>query len=306
MHEEAILGTAHPVLGPVGEIIDIGHVKAVFASTQAAKALTYNCADENCGVVLTAVIVDATKAGRKMSPSSYFRAQIKHKPGCVRVSSAPGSTTAQPGNANAPASPSNSGVPMVWIDSSIAGSNRGSNKNVVPGSGLTSSSTRISRQRSNTGAGVSKSRSQRVRLFVEAWKTMNASVQMSTQFVAPWNPGGTYHSAFNILSYQNRPDILSIGTKIHVGTLQGVTDTGAEYVISLVERNMGGKGQTVELTITKADFTEQADARLLAELAALSLALPTNKIFVYALGEFLGSGGTLRLKLPHRNFLHLD
>lgn len=305
MHEEAILNSAHSVLGPLGKVITIGDVKAVFNSTTAANANeSYRCADGKCGVALTAVIIVPKKIDRKTSPASHFRAPSGHKSGCVRVASPTSQTPVQPANGSLPASPASFGFPVVWVDSLAAsgnakthGANPALNTPVGPGSpGST-------RQRGTAGTGTSKSRSKVLSMFAAAWKGMNAATQKNTLLQAPWNTGGTYYSAFNNLSYAKH-DVLTLGTKIHVGTISSVTDTGTVYKILLAEKN-GLNGEALILEVMKADLIAAAGAQLNTALALLSATPPATAMFAYVLGAFSGSGKTLRLQVPHPHYLHM-
>jgi hypothetical protein len=307
MHEEAILNTAHPALGNVGDTITILDVTAVFNSTATANATTsYKCANSSCGVALTAVIVDNTKIGRKTSPSSYFRAKGSHTAGCSRKSSPSASTLVAPVVIKLPANPKKSNIPAVWIDSLQPQVSSNNNKNIAINNPNSPSSNYPTQQRSTVGAGTSKGQSQLLSKFVSAWKSMNVPTQQNTLLHAAWNTGGNYHTAFNILNYASSQDALNVGTKIHVGTVKSVFDNGSMYLISLDEKNVGGKGEDLIVSVLKSNLAGASGANLRNQLSNLSVNLPGSKFFIYVLGSFNESGNTLNLEVVHPHYLYLS
>ena len=80
MHQQAVLVTGNANLGSAGTPVNIGDIEKHYTTTAAANAgIAYKCADPKCGVPVVAVITKLSKAKRKNSPSSYFRAN-KSKP----------------------------------------------------------------------------------------------------------------------------------------------------------------------------------------------------------------------------------
>jgi hypothetical protein len=129
MHQQAILVTANAKLGSAGTPVGIDDIEKHFATTTAANAgIAYKCADPKCGVPVIAVITKLTKATRKTSPSSYFRANGSkpHVNGCTREPSPSVPTKASHSGQVNTANPNRTNAPVVWVDPlSQAGSTSG-------------------------------------------------------------------------------------------------------------------------------------------------------------------------------------
>lgn len=119
MHQQAILVTGNAKLGSAGTSVGIDDIEKHYTTTSAANAgIAYKCADPKCGVPVIAVITKLTKAKRKNSPSSYFRANRSkpHVNGCTREPSPPVPTTPSHGGPGSPASPNRTSAPAVWVN----------------------------------------------------------------------------------------------------------------------------------------------------------------------------------------------
>lgn len=283
MHDLAVLKSAHALLGPLGKVISISEVEKHFASSQLANTASFLCADSACGVKVTAVIVKPKKMGRKKSPSSYFKARGGHGAGCSRTAN-PASTYHAPAPVQ-PASPVKAPYPTRWIDPTVAAPSSSGGipaANANPGTGSSSRSGR-----SHSGTGQSQSSSQSTERYARSWMGMNSSERTQTPLIAPWNPAGTYHSAFEQLQ-TGSCNVLTPGTKrFFVGTIKSAKKFKTGYVISLHEQTSAK--QNIEIWIKNAALSpgSLAGQQLATELKALeSQKYPIAGRMVVALGEF--------------------
>lgn len=285
MHQQAKLTTNHPILGNVGDPVSTAALEKLFtSSSQANNDIGYKCADSNCGVRVIAVITKLSKAQRKNSPSSYFSAKPKsHRPGCTRQPNSTNPPTHSVGT-GVTASPSRTSRPTVWVDPR----NQyvlGVTSNSQAGNSITGTNSGRG-GRSRTGGGVSQGRSQMIESYATEWVSMSVQEKHNEKLLAPWNPGGTYFSAFHPIRYYKSVDVVSIGEKIFVGEISNVIKTKTGYVITLSERN--STSETLWIWVQDVTFTYGASGqglqRLLANLAA-NIAMASGRQ-VFALERF--------------------
>lgn len=300
MHEQAVLVANHPLLGAAGTPVTIGMVERHYADSASANAAaSFRCADQHCNVSVRCVIPAPSKSGRKTSPGAYFRG--RHKSGCTR---APVATMAAPVPvvAAVPASPNRGQIPTVWIPpavpgpSVVAGAPSGGGGSGKSGAG-----------RLGHGSGTSQPQSALVARFADEWLAMNATLQRSTPLTAPWNPGGTYHSAVHSIGYHPTTDVTGVGERIFGGVLATVLAVKTGYVLTLVEKNADGRDLTV--WVQNISFQHgSAGTALQARLAALAQTPPIG-LRVFALGEFIPQRRPQRhwyaLPIVHPHYLHL-
>ncbi len=304
MHQQAILVTGNINLGSTGTLIGIDDIEKHYTTTAAANAgIAYKCADPRCGVPVIAVITKLTRATRKNSPSSYFRAN-KSKPhvnGCTREPAPSGPKAPSHSGQVSPASPNRTKAPAVWVDPLSQTGN-------AAGSGGSSSETRtpsnVSRRtRGASGSGMSQGRSQMVEMFAKDWLAMNAPTQRSSPLTAPWNPQGSYYTAFHAIAYHRTVDVSSIGQKIYVGMLKHVAKTASGYTVLLSEVNSGGEALEVHVPLSALQFGTPG-AALNSRLGWL--ASTTKMTQVFALGTFSRiNSGTLSLLVIHPHCLYI-
>ncbi|WP_230346500.1 hypothetical protein [Methylobacillus methanolivorans] len=302
MHQQAILVTANPKLGSAGTPVIIGDIEKHFATTATANAgIEYKCADPKCGVPVIAVITKLTTATRKTSPSSYFRANGSkpHANGCTREPSPSVPTTASHGGPVNPASPNRTNAPAVWVDPlSQAGGTSG-----VGGSATGTPSSGSRSTRGTKGLGTSQGRSQMVESFAKKWLAMNAQIQRSSPLTAPWNPQGTYYTAFHAFAYHRAADVSSTGQKIYVGILKQAVKTTSGYIISLSEVN--SSGEALEMFVpSSALLFGISGTTLNSRLGGLVGTTKTTQVF--ALGTFSRiNSETLSLTVTHPHYIYI-
>jgi len=304
MHQQAILVTGNANLGSAGTPVSIDDIEMHCTTTAVANTgIAYKCADPKCGVPVIAVITKLTKAMRKNSPSSYFRAN-KSKPhvnGCTREPSPSVPTTPSHGGPVNPASPNRTNAPAVWVDPlSHAGSTaRGSGS----GSATGTPSSGSSGTRGTSGSGTSQGRSQMVESFAKKWLVMNAQTQRSSPLTAPWNPQGTYYAAFHAFAYHRTADVSSTGQKIYVGNLKQVIKTASGYTVSLLEVNSTGEALEV-LVPSSALLFGAPGATLNSRLGGLVSTSKTIQVFV--LGTFFrANNGVFSLSAAHQHYIYI-
>ena len=300
MHEQAVLVASHPLLGAAGTPVTIGIVEHhYFDSASANAAASFRCADQHCNVSVRCVIPAQSKSGRKTSPGAYFRG--RHKAGCMRAPVAAVPVSA-PAVATVPASPHRGSIPTVWIAPAMAGQAVAGSAPSSGGGSAANGSGRLGH-----GSGTSQTQSALIERFADEWLAMNAAVQRTTPLTAPWNPGGTYHSAVHSIGYHPTTDVTGVGERIFGGMLASVRKVKTGYVLTLVEKNPDGR----DLTVWVQDVTFQqgrAGTALQARLAAL-VQTPTVGLRVFALGEFIPQVRPKHcwyaLPIVHPHYLHL-
>lgn len=304
MHQQAILVTGNAKLGSAGTSVGIDDIEKHYTTTSAANAgIAYKCADPKCGVPVIAVITKLTKAKRKNSPSSYFRANRSkpHVNGCTREPSPPVPTTPSHGGPGSPASPNRTSAPAVWVDPlSQAGSTSGGGS---IGSATGTPSSGPHGTRGTSGSGTSQGRSQKVESFAKKWLAMNAQTQRSSPLAAPWNPHGSYYTAFHALAYHRATDVSAIGQKIYVGMLKQVVKTASGYIVSLSEVNSAGEALEVVVPSSALLFGTSG-AALSSRLGGLTGTTTTTQVF--ALGTFSRiNSGAFSLTVAHPHYIYI-
>lgn len=304
MHQQAILVTGNANLGSAGTPVSIDDIEKHYTTTTAANAgIAYKCADPKCGVPVIAVITRLTKATRKNSPSSYFRAN-KSKPhvnGCTREPAPSVATTPSHGGQTSPASPNRTNAPAVWVDPLFQTGNAAGGGGSVSTTGTPSS--RLRGTRGASGSGTSQGQSQMVEMFAKKWLAMNAATQRSSQLTAPWNPQGSYYTAFHAFAYHQTIDVLSTGQKIYVGMLKQVLKTASGYTVLLSEVNSEGEALEVNIPSSALQFGTSG-AALNSRLGGFVSATKTAQVF--ALGTFSRiNSGTISLLVIHPHYVYI-
>jgi len=304
MHQQAILVTGNANLDGAGTPVNIHDIEKHYTTTATANAgITYKCADPKCGVPVIAVITKLTKAKRKSSPSSYFRAK-KSKPhvkGCTRESSPSVMTTPLQGSPVNLASPNRTNTPAVWIDPVNHPGGMGGSGGSGGATGTPSSGTHG--KRGTSGSGTSQGRSQMVESFAKKWLVMNAQTQRASSLIAPWNPQGTYYSAFHAFAYHRTSDVSTVGQKIYVGILKQVLKTTSGYIVSLSEVNSGGEALEVFIP-SSVLLLGTPGASLNSKIGWLVSATKTTQLFV--LGTFARlNSKTLSLSVAHPHYIYI-
>lgn len=303
MHQQATLVSANVKLGNAGALVSIDDIEKHYATTAAANAAAkYKCADPKCGVSVIAVITKLTKQTRKNSPTSYFRASRKnpHVKGCSRAPVPTKVTTTTHGGTAGQASPNRTSAPTVWVDPlATAGSGVGGGGNAT---GTPSTGSRGTR--GANGSGMSQGHSQMVETFAKKWVGMNAQTQRTTSLAAPWNPHGTYHSAFHPFAYNKAVDASTVGIKIYVGVVKQLINSPSGYIITLQEKNSGG--EALEVLVPPAVFQYGAPGRALNSKLARLIG-STNPVTVFALGIFSKNPtGAISLSVAHPHCMHVQ
>lgn len=304
MHQQAILVTGNAKLGSAGVPVGIDDIEKHYTTTTAANAgIAYKCADPKCGVPVIAVITKLSKATRKTSPSSYFRANRSnpHVNGCTREPSPPASTAPSHGGSGSPASPNRTNAPAVWVDplSQAGSTSRGGSS----GSAAGTPSSGPHGTRGTSGSGTSQGRSQMVESFAKKWLAMNAQTQRSSPLIAPWNPQGSYYTAFHALAYHRAVDVSATGQKIYVGMLKQVVNTASGYIVSLSEVNSTSEALEVFVP-SSALLLGTSGAALNSRLGGLTGTTTTTQVF--ALGTFSRiNSGTFSLTVAHPHYIYI-
>lgn len=303
MHQQAILVTGNANLGSAGTPVGIDDIEKHYTTTVAANAgIAYKCADPKCGVPVIAVITKLTKATRKNSTSSYFRANRSkpHVNGCTREPSLSVPTAPSHGGPVNPASPNRTNAPVVWVDPlSQAGSTSGGGGS---GSATGTPSSGPHGTRGTSGSGTSQGRSQMVESFAKKWLAMNAQTQRSSPLTAPWNPQGSYYTAFHAFAYHRTADVSATGQQIYVGMLKQVVKTTSGYIVSLSEVNSAG--EALEVFVPSSALLGTPGAALNSRLGGLVGTTKTTQVFV--LGTFSRiNSGTFSLSVAHPHYIYI-
>jgi len=304
MHQQAILVSGSVTFAVPGAPVSIEDVEKHFGTTTAANAgMAYQCADSNCGVPVMAVITKPTKVGRKSSPGSYFRSKSSnpHKSGCTRQPVSPSTLSGSSATTVSPASPNRTTAPAVWVDPSSTVIGSPASVGAAGSSGSSSPGRRFTKGAG--GSRTSQGSSQRVEAFAKYWLKMNAQAQKSAPLSAPWNPQGTYYSAFHVLAYHAAVDVLTVGQKIYVGMLKQVAKTGSDYVIALQEVNSDGRSLAVGV-LSSALTVGAPGTALGSRLAALVKAPTITPVFVFGAFSTLANG-PLMLSVTHPHCIYI-
>lgn len=284
MHEEARLTCPFPVAGKgTGDTVSISLVEKHYKTSEAANsALSFVCAD--CSVPVSARIIRPFVPGRKVTPSSGFRASDRKKPHtCDREPQLTVETT-PPTSGTAPAHSSQGNAPERWVDPRKGIPTSGTSSTThLPASG-TSGGT--SRGRSGPATGQSIGQSQTVEKFSREWREMSLAQRKRTPLMAPWNEQGrgSYFSAFHPLGYS--PDVTPDVWAIYEGTARHVTSRVDGFEVELHEQLPDGLPLHVWIS-TVCCSIGAAGKHLASQLLQLSLApASSNSIYIYALGAF--------------------
>ncbi|RST54049.1 hypothetical protein [Variovorax sp. DXTD-1] len=309
MHEEARLKSPFPAAARfVDDLISISLVEKHFkTSHDANNALTFVCAD--CGVPVSAVIIEPFKVGRKITPSSSFRRRDPNHPHtCNREPAPDDSTRVSAGEGKIPANPNRDMWPTRWVDPRVtaapsAPGGAGPNPQVGGQSGTGS------RNRNGSGSGTSESQSQTVEKFARGWHSMNLASRKTQSLAASWNSGGTFFSAFHPLDYD--PNVPRGHMKIFVGTAREVVAYPDGFDVMLHERQMGGPELCVWIPTTPCLAQGAAGAALQKQLLGYAnTPVWTRPVQVHVLGTFDRHVGlpdpVLGLELGHPHMIWIS
>lgn len=132
---------------------------------------------------------------------------------------------------------------------------------------------------------------------------MNAQTQRSSPLAAPWNPHGSYYTAFHALAYHRATDVSAIGQKIYVGMLKQVVKTASGYIVSLSEVNSAGEALEVVVPSSALLFGTSG-AALSSRLGGLTGTTTTTQVF--ALGTFSRiNSGAFSLTVAHPHYIYI-
>lgn len=126
------------------------------------------------------------------------------------------------------------------------------------------------------------------------WVGMTTHEKQTDALQAPWNPGGTYFSAFHPISYYPSVDVTTLGEKIFVGTFSSAIKSKTGYVITLAEKN--SSGEQLWVWVQGHAFAFGAAGQALQQLLANCVASPGNYVGkrVFALEKFTRQSGPKR------------
>jgi hypothetical protein len=142
-----------------------------------------------------------------------------------------------------------------------------------------------------------------VESFAKKWVAMNASTQRATDLAAPWNPQGTYHSAFHPFAYNVTVDVSTVGSKIFVGVVQQLINSPSGYIITLLEKNPGG--DALEVLVPPAALLFGRPSRAL-NARLKSLVGSTKPATIFVLGTFSRNRiGALTLSVIHPHYMYI-
>lgn len=303
MHDEAILISGSGKVASPGSLVMIGSVERVYKFTGAVNGLErFKCADKTCGVPVIAVIIQPKKHGRKKSPSSHFRASpMPHRPGCTRKASGVATSNLLGGGAN-PASPTKGPFPTKWT-SPLKVTSISAASGPLSSGRTSNSASSTGNRRSRSGAGTSKSSSSRVERFASSWDAMTPTLRTSTELTAPWNPGGTYASAFRDLAMNPLGGKGPTPMRIYKGTATRVHRGSSGYLIWLSERHSNGE----ELVFWIQNGVETSGPSGAALWARLTANADVVGSAVFALGAFTREARRTRswYSLPVREVLDI-
>lgn len=235
MHDQAKLVNGTGKVAPVGAYVTIDKVELIYKTSAAANASeSFQCSNPKCNVKVIAVITQLSKPGRKLSPSSYFRAWPKpHVAGCDRQPAGTTASSSASGTTKA-ASPTRTTVPTRWVPPSGSSTAAAATSTGTTRAGASSGGVG---QISASGNGTNTSSSSRVEVFSPIWKSMAPATRAGTAFGAPWNPGGSYDSAFHDLAAIPLAATAPSPVRIYRGTVSGVHLGRSGYSVTLVQRH---------------------------------------------------------------------
>lgn len=267
-------------------------------SSAANSALAFACSE--CGVPVSARIIQPYVPGRKITPSSGFRASDQAQPHtCDRVPQP--TDVALSSSGSAPIHSTQRGGPERWVDPrKTVVETGGASSTTHPSSEVGGGS---SRGRNGPAVGASVGQSQTVEKFAREWLLLSTAQRQSKPLSASWNVSGTYYGAFHPLKYFPK---VSLGkTAIFVGTARYVTHYLDGYDIELNERTPGGVA--LHLWISTRCLSTGSAGKSLSDVLLRYKNTPASAVYVhiYALGEFkkifddIGNILSLDIEHPH-------
>ena len=301
MHEQARLTKSHEKLGQAGDLVSIEDIEKIYStSAKANSAIEVECANPRCRVNVRITIISRTKLDRKITPSSYFRG--KHITGCDRKPKQP---TLAPTNISPTlgANPNKSNIPAVWVDPIGTPPATGGSK--PPSPNQTNTPGTATQGHSRTGAGTSKSQSQRVEKFAKEWLKLTQQTRKAQPLEAGWNPGGTYASAFYPFDYLNTQTMVPVGTRIHTASVASGMLSNGDFHIRLREQTPRA---TPKVVIINSAILNASNAGQALATKITNQTLATSKIYVFFLGAFQmnQSTGQEELIVPHRYYFYVQ
>ncbi|WP_147479182.1 hypothetical protein [Pseudomonas caricapapayae] len=301
MHEQALFTEDHPSLGNAGALVGIDQIEELYkTSVSANNAVKVKCANSSCGVKVSIVIPDKEKAGRKTSPSAHFRGH--HPEGCDRKPQT-SSTTTTSASSQLKANPVKKEFPQVWIDPLTAAVNSSGRLLEPANNGELRSGSGVG-GRSREGFGTSEGHSGGVGKFARAWLKMTVQSRKSNPLKAPWNPEGTYDSAFYSFELNSTKFLGKVGTKIFTAPVISVDKVGGDFYLGLQEKALG---QAPKVVVLKSEVFEvgAAGRALLNQLNTFDLA---QKVYLFCYGSFKYNAGASQSELvvKHPHFIYID
>ncbi len=296
MHEQARLTKSHQTLGQVGQLVSIEDIEKNYStSAKANSAVEVECANTRCKVKVRITIISPSKPGRKITPSSYFHG--KHIAGCDRKPSQP-QLAPMHASPTQGANPDKNNIPAVWVDPIDTSPGSGGPTAISPSQINPSGAS--TQGRSRTGAGTSKSQSQRVERFAKEWLKLTQQVRKTQPLEAPWNLGGTYASAFYPFDYQDTESMYSVGTRIHTASVVSGKLSNGDFYIRLKEQKAHA---TPKIVIINAAMLSASVAGQSLAMQLINPGVPTSKTYIFFLGAFLANQTTSQEELivahPH-------
>lgn len=308
MHEQARLTCPFPAIGKgAGENVSISEVEKHYtASAMANSALSFVCSD--CGVPVSARIIQPYVPDRKVTPSSGFRASDQGKPHTCNREPQQTVDVSPSASGTAPLHSSQGSAPERWVDPRKGTLISGASLSII--ASVKGAPTSTSRGRNGAARGQSVGQSQTVEKFAREWQKMSVVQRKSTPLFAPWNANGrgSYFSAFHPLGYD--PKVTSNVYSIYEGTARHVCSEPDGYDVELNEHLIGGLPLHIWIPTVCLSFGA-AGGQLAAQLLKLSQAPASPKaINIYALGDFevwpALAPNRLRLEVEHPHMFWIE
>ncbi|KTB72985.1 hypothetical protein AO068_09380 [Pseudomonas sp. ICMP 3272] len=143
-----------------------------------------------------------------------------------------------------------------------------------------------------------------VKRFARAWLEMNAQSRRMSSLKAPWNPEGTYDSAFYSFELNSTKFLGKVGTKIFTAPVISVDKVGGDFYLGLQEKALG---QAPKIVVLKSEVFEvgAAGRALLNQLNTFDLA---QKVYLFCYGSFKYNAGASQSELvvKHPHFIYID
>lgn len=278
-HEQARLTRADPQLGPVGTLVSMTDVTAVYTTTTSAnRVAAYSCAD--CKVRVHAVLPKAVKPGRLRSPSPYFSSSPKrHAPGCTRRPNAappPTPTTRTMAGRN-----HQGDIPAKWNEQ-LAASAPAPGTRPVDGQGNPMGTSTRGARVTTPGSGTSIPSTGLVERIATHWLRMKPGQTAQQPFEADWNPGGTFATAFVVVGPAELTAHPAAPERVYVGEVLSVRKGASGYILTLLARH--GSGREAKVWLQKSlQSAPSGGAQLWARLETGEV---VPGMTVFALGAF--------------------